>query len=140
MAEKLNQESLTEYLKTEPDKDASGYFQEDRKAVIKKASELLVYEVNDFQLHLILQSVEASPGSFFLDFAIGCLSAAISFLIALLTVPFSSPHPTSYYVFVIFVINGFLAGIIFFILWLKGFRKRKSTEDLINEIKGIEKK
>ena len=98
---------------------------------------LTIYEVEEGELELLAQG---SPDSLYLNFAIFLLSTAVSFLIALLTLPANQATDPSgtgssnrFIVLVIITTVGFTVGILLLLIWLK---KRRSVSDIIQKIKG----
>jgi hypothetical protein len=87
---------------------------------------LTIYEVEERELEDLAQG---SPDSLYLNFAIFLLSAATSFLIALLTTVVSN---NVFIVFVVITSVGFIIGAFLLILWLT---KRKSVSHLVRKIK-----
>jgi hypothetical protein len=71
-----------------------------------------LYEITDSELDTLERG---SPSSTFLNFAIGLLSVASSFLIALITSTFSSDRVFT--VFVVITAVGFIAGLVLLRLW-----------------------
>jgi len=88
---------------------------------------LKVHQVSDEELARLEQG---SGQSLFLNFGIGVISIAASFLIALCTTKIESNR--MFAVFVIVVIVGFLAGIVLMILW---WVTRKPVAALVKEIR-----
>lgn len=92
-----------------------------------KVDSLPLYEITESELESL---VRGSPGSTYLNFAVFSFSVAISFLIALLTSSISSDRV--YAVFVLLVIVGLAAGVLFTILW-RGCRR--DSEAAVRTIK-----
>jgi hypothetical protein len=88
--------------------------------------ELTLYDVEESELELLAQG---SPDSLYLNFAIFLLSAAVSFLTALLTAVLSNRVFT---VFVVITCLGFVLGILLLVIWL---RKRRSISALVQKIR-----
>lgn len=88
--------------------------------------ELTLYDVEESELELLAQG---SPDSLYLNFAIFLLSAAVSFLTALLTAVLSDRIFT---VFVVITCLGFIVGALLLVIWLK---KRRSISALIRKIR-----
>jgi hypothetical protein len=88
--------------------------------------ELTLYDVEESELELLSQG---SPDSLYLNFAIFLLSAAVSFLTALLTAVLSDRIFT---VFVVITCVGFIVGILLLVIWLK---KRRSISALVQKIR-----
>jgi hypothetical protein len=89
---------------------------------------LKVHQISDEELTKLGQG---SGQSLFLNFGIGVLSVAVSFLIALFTVQITSIRV--FCVFVIITVVGILTGIILLILW---WRTRQPISKLVHEIRG----
>ena len=83
---------------------------------------LKVHQISDQELYSLEQG---SGESLFLNFGIGVLSVAISFLISLLTT--SATSVKLFCVFVVVTVVGFLSGLVFMILW---WRTRISSQKL----------
>lgn len=98
--------------------------------VIRRAplSVLLIYEINENELHQIEQS---ASGGVLLNFATFFLSDAASFLTTLLTVDLAV-HRVKFDVFVIVCVTTFIAGVVCLVLWR---RSHRSMRALIEEIK-----
>jgi hypothetical protein len=88
--------------------------------------ELTLYDVEESELELLAQG---SPDSLYLKFAIFLLSAAVSFLTALLTAVLSDRIFT---VFVVITCLGFIVGVLLLVIWL---RKRRSISVLVQKIR-----
>jgi hypothetical protein len=88
---------------------------------------LTIYEISEDELELL---VRGAPDSVLLNFAIFLLSAAVSFLTALLTTTIDSDR--LFVVFVIFTVAGFVIGSIMMALWWRG---RRSVSSLIESIR-----
>lgn len=84
-----------------------------------KLDSFAIYEITDEELNLL---EEGSPSSIYLNFAIFCISSAISFLVSIITSKLSDRF---FEMFFIFTVVGFLVGIILFILWLITRRSAK---------------
>jgi hypothetical protein len=89
--------------------DASGFLPEIR---VGKLAVLKVHQISDEELSRLEQG---SGQSIFLNIAVGIISVAASFLVALLTTQIESNR--LFMVFVVVVSVGFLAGMILLILW-----------------------
>jgi len=94
---------------------------------VGKIGVLKVHQISDDELTQLRQG---SGQSLFFNFGIGVLSVAVSFLISLLTTTITSDR--LFTVFVIVTVVGFLAGIVFIILW---WCTRKSISRLVQEIR-----
>lgn len=94
---------------------------------VGKIGELKVHQISDEELTRL---TEGSGKSLFLNLGIGVLSVAASFLISLLTTTISSIRVFN--VFVIVTIIGFLAGLVFMILW---WHTRQPISRLTEEIR-----
>lgn len=94
---------------------------------VGRIGELKVHQVSDEELTRLEQG---SSQSLFLNFGIGALSVAASFLIALLTTQIASTRVFD--VFVIITGLCFLAGIVLLILW---FCTRQPISNLVREIR-----
>lgn len=81
---------------------------------------LNIYEVSETELQMLERG---SPESIFLNFAIFLISAASSFLVALLTTEI--PSTRVFVVFVVLTVIGFVGGIVLFGLW--GWHRRSTT-------------
>jgi len=97
---------------------------------------LTIYEVEESELELLAQG---SPDSLYLNFAIFLLSIAVSFLIALLTLPANQATGASgtgssnrFIVLVVITTVGFIVGLLLLLIWLK---KRRSISDIVQRIK-----
>lgn len=97
---------------------------------------LTIYEVEENELELLAQG---SPDSLYLNFAIFLLSIAVSFLIALLTLPANQATGVSgtgssnrFIVLVVITTIGFIVGLLLLLIWLK---KRRSISDIVQRIK-----
>jgi hypothetical protein len=88
---------------------------------------LKVHQISDEELTKLGQG---SGQSLFLNFGIGILSVAASFLIALCTTPITSNRV--FCVFVIITVVGILAGIVLLILW---WYTRQPISKLVHEIR-----
>ena len=88
--------------------------------------ELTLYDVEESELELLAQG---SPDSLYLNFAIFLLSAAVSFLTALLTAVLSDRIFT---VFVVITCLGFIVGVLLLVIWL---RKGRSISVLVQKIR-----
>ena len=88
---------------------------------------LNLYEVTEAELKLIERG---SPSSLFLNFAIFCLSVAISFTIAVVNTKIDSPYKLA--VFVAIMLVGYLGGVVLGVLW---FRNRSEFTIVIDTIK-----
>ena len=88
---------------------------------------LNLYEVTEAELKLIERG---SPSSLFLNFAIFCLSVAISFTIAVVNTKIDSPYKLA--VFVAIMLVGYLGGVVLGVLW---FRNRSEFTTVIDMIK-----
>jgi hypothetical protein len=88
---------------------------------------LKVHQISDEELTRLVQG---SGQSVFLNFGIGVISVALSFLIALLTTTIESIH--IFIVFVVITILGFLVGTILLIFW---WCNRQSNTTLAQEIR-----
>lgn len=94
---------------------------------VGKIGLLIVHQISDDELTRLSQG---SGQSQFLNFGIGVLSVAISFLISLLTTTITSDR--LFTVFVIVTALGFIAGIVFMLLW---WCTRKPISALVKEIR-----
>lgn len=94
---------------------------------VGKIRVLKVHQISDEELSRLGQG---SGQSLFLNFGIGVLSIAASFLISLLTTTIVSIR--LFNVFIIVTIIGFLAGSVFMILW---WRTRQPIGRLVQEIR-----
>ena len=86
-----------------------------------------LYEITETELETL---EKGSPNSLYLNFALALLSAAISFLTALLTTKIDSNR--TYTAFVVFTSIGFILGLILLILWLK---TKNEVSEVIKKIK-----
>jgi hypothetical protein len=93
-----------------------------------KFDSLTLYEISESELDII---EKGSPTSIYLNFAIGLLSNAASFLIALLTSDYTN-NLITFFVFLFFTVNGFIVGIILKVLW---FRTKNDFSQTIKKIK-----
>jgi hypothetical protein len=92
-----------------------------------RVDSLILYEVTSYEIDILEQG---HPGSLHLNFAIFLLGIAISFVITL-----STTHITSQITLLIFVVVTlccFVIGLFLLALW---FRLRKSTPNVIRNIK-----
>lgn len=94
---------------------------------VGKIGVLKVHQVSDEELERLAQG---SGQSLFLNFGIGVLSVAVSFLIAVLTTQITSNR--AFTVFVIITVVGFLAGTVLLILW---WCTRQPISRLVQEIR-----
>jgi hypothetical protein len=92
-----------------------------------KVDSLSVYEVTSFELDILEQG---HPGSLHLNFAIFLIGVAISFCIALFTTRIESQ--TALIGFVVVATCSAIIGIFLLALW---YRNRKSSPDVIKNIK-----
>ena len=89
---------------------------------------LTIYEVSDAELNTI---EKGSPDSIYLTIAVALLSSAISFLGAYLVTDIPSV-PTKIF-FAVFIVVGFVVGVVLLILWL---RSKSSVSECIQIIRG----
>ncbi len=83
---------------------------------------LRIFEISEAELEALERG---SPESLFLNFGLSVLSVAISFSVALATTKIESTRV--YIFFLVLVIIGYLAGILFAVLWLTSRRSLKTT-------------
>lgn len=100
---------------------------EDVKIKRGKVDSLSLYEVTESELGDL---ETGGQDNLFLNFAILLLTAAIAFLISLLTV--EMPSTQVFCIFVIITVIGFIGGAILMLLWN---RSRKSKKAIIQGIK-----
>ncbi len=89
---------------------------------------LVLYEVTESELEILAQG---APNSTYLNFGIGLLSAASSFIIALLTTTIESLKVFT--VFVVVSAVGSVLGVVFLVIWYRGSRP---VADLVETIRG----
>lgn len=94
----------------------------------KRVSNILIYEITEEHFESLIKGNEESNC---LNFAVGLISAAISFLIALLTNDYSG-KPIIQYFFRAVMIGGFVGGCILLVFWHKGKKKR---DKLVNDLR-----
>jgi len=92
-----------------------------------RVDSLSLYEITDYELSVL---EHGTPASLFLNFAIFFLSAAISFLTALVTTKIESQAVLT--IFVVITVVGFSAGAVLMALWIRSWQ---STSSLIKQIK-----
>lgn len=88
---------------------------------------LTIYEVTETELELLEMG---APNSIYLNFAIGLLSLASSFLICLLTTTIESMK--TFTVFVVLAVVGTISGIVLLVLW---YWTSKSIADIAATIR-----
>ena len=92
-----------------------------------RLEKLRIFEITEAELEALERG---SPESIFLNLAIGVLSIAVSFTIALATTRIESDR--TFAVFVIVTTLGFISGITFGLLW---FISRRSLRNVAAEIR-----
>ncbi len=86
-----------------------------------------IYEVTELELTIL----EKGPATqIFLNFAIGLLSVASTFLVSLCTIDINTPK--TYYSFFCITVIGYIIGIILGVLW---FRNRGDISSTVTQIK-----
>lgn len=102
----------------------------DEKVKIKrhKFDSLNIYEVTESELETL---EKGSPSSIYFNFSIFLLSVAISFFASLLTNDYTNKQST-FIIFLVITIVGFVIGIFLLILWL---RTKNSFNEIIQKVK-----
>ncbi|MBI3119859.1 MAG: hypothetical protein HYZ00_14290 [Candidatus Hydrogenedentes bacterium] len=88
---------------------------------------LVVHQISEDELSTL---AKGSPDSLLLNFAIGLISTATSFFVALCTTTISSDR--MYQAFFMITLVGYIAGIVLFTRWWK---THKSVGDLVERIR-----
>ena len=96
----------------------------------RKISAVTIYDVTESELTILEKGTEASV---WLNFFIGSISIAVSFLVALLTVDWGSSITITHIVFICITIIMFLSSIICFVFWKKGKGEHTMTVKTIRE-------
>lgn len=92
--------------------------------------ELRLYPVDERDLDALAR---ASAASLELNLAIFFLSVSVSLMTTLLTTSIASDR--LFTLFVVIVVATFIAGVVLLLLWVRGMRGRRSSKDLLSEIK-----
>jgi hypothetical protein len=92
-----------------------------------RLDKLTIFEITESELDALEQG---SPESLFLNLAVGVISIAVSFSIALGTTQIQSLK--TYSLFLIVTVVGYLAGVTFGLLW---WRSRRSLKSVAREIR-----
>ena len=96
----------------------------------KKIGSVTIYDVTEAELTILEKGTEASV---WLNFFIGTVSVAVSFLVALLTVDFGEEITLTQVVFICVTIIMFLAAIVCFVFWRNAKGQHAATIETIKE-------
>ena len=93
-----------------------------------RLDKITIFDITEAELDALERG---SPESLFLNLAVGVLSVATSFSVALTTTSIESVK--TYTVFVIVTVVGYLAGLTFGLLWWQSHRSLKSVASEIRK-------
>ena len=96
----------------------------------RKIGSVTIYDVTEAELTILEKGTEAS---IWLNFFIGAISVAISFLVALLTVDWGNSISLTQVVFLCLTIIMFLASIVCFVFWRNAKGQHAATIKTIKE-------
>lgn len=96
----------------------------------RKISAVTIYDVTESELTILEKGTEASV---WLNFFIGSISIAVSFLVSLLTVSWGDSVTLTQIVFICITIIMFLTSIICFVFWKRGKGEHTMTVRTIRE-------
>ena len=96
----------------------------------KRINSVTIYEVSEDEITILEKGPDSSV---WLNFFIGSLSIALSFLITLTTVPLNDSKTVLFLIFLCLAIISFFFAIISFVFWHRG---KKDHRNIINKIKG----
>ena len=96
----------------------------------KKIDAVIIYDVTEAELTLLEKGSETSV---WLNFLIGSISIAVSFLVSLLNVDLGNTISITQIVFICVTIIMFIAAVVCFVFWRRGQGQHKVTIKAIRE-------